>query len=247
MPADLVMQRVLDGAGDEFLITDGDNIQWMLGDFQSDPRWFASPHRGSLSLGWGISPTLLDLALSVMRWYYDNAGSDWFMVGPSGGGYLYPSRYPGADLAPHTARLPDAMDRADLGVVQIIDFDSFDDTRLWSTYLRRPAIEGLIYLEYSRYGHPQGAGRLRRPQAGDLRAYDALGRVAGRRRRERHGRAERGGPGPALGGRVLGGDVARVEQVGGQRQGGDRQPRAPHVQVVAPDVLVRMVARNVEH
>lgn len=139
-----------------FLITDGDNIQWMLGDFPTDKRWFGSPHRGKVDLGWGISPSLIDLAPSVMRWYYDQSAKDRFVVGPSGGGYMYPSRYPQAALEKHTASLAGAMDRADLSVVQIIDFDSFHDKALWSTYLKRPEIDGLIYLEYSRYDSHKG-------------------------------------------------------------------------------------------
>ncbi|MEQ7008594.1 GxGYxYP domain-containing protein [Actinopolymorpha sp. B17G11] len=144
-----------------FLITDGDNIQWMLGDFQSSANWFASPHRGAVDLGWGISPSLIDLAPSVMRWYYDHASAgahrDRFVAGPSGGGYLYPSMYPRAELDLHTARLATSMRRADLHVAQIIDFDSFSDTALWSAYLQRDQIDGLIYLEYSRYDSHKGA------------------------------------------------------------------------------------------
>jgi hypothetical protein len=34
-----------------FLITDGDNLQWMLGDFPTDARWFGSPHRGKVGEG----------------------------------------------------------------------------------------------------------------------------------------------------------------------------------------------------
>jgi hypothetical protein len=143
-----------------FLITDGDNIQWMLGDFQSSTRWFASPHRGSVDLGWGISPSLIDVAPSVMRWYYDHASAgthrDRFVAGPSGGGYLYPSMYPRAELDLHTARLATSMRRADLRVAQIIDFGSFADTDLWSAYLQRDQIDGLIYLEYSRYDTHKG-------------------------------------------------------------------------------------------
>ena len=48
------------------------------------------------------------------------------------------------------------MGRADLSVAQIIDFDAFDNTRLWSSYLKRPEIDGLIYLEYSRYDGLKG-------------------------------------------------------------------------------------------
>ncbi|TCO21241.1 GxGYxY motif-containing protein [Kribbella steppae] len=137
-----------------FLITDGDNIQWMLGDFPTDQRWFGSPQRGKVDLGWGISPSLIDLAPSVMRWYYDQSVKDRWVVGPSGGGYMYPSRYPSAALERHTASLANSMERADLSAVQIIDFDSFQDKRLWSSYLKHRQIDGLIYLEYSRYdGH----------------------------------------------------------------------------------------------
>jgi hypothetical protein len=139
-----------------FLITDGDNIQWMLGDFPTDKRWFGSPLRGQVDLGWGISPSLIDLAPSVMRWFYDKSTRDRWVVGPSGAGYMYPSRYPSAALEKHTASLARAMERADLSVAQIIDFDAFKNTRLWSSYLKHPEIDGLIYLEYSRYDSLKG-------------------------------------------------------------------------------------------
>ena len=229
-----------------FLITDGDNIQWMLGDFQSDARWYASPHRGNLGLGWGISPTLVDLAPSVMRWYYDNAGTDRFVVGPSGGGYLYPSRYPRSELALHTSRLSDAMARADLGVVQIIDFDAFDDTALWSTYLRRPAIEGLIYLEYSRYDSLKGrvvwAGGKPVISARTM-LWDGLpGADEASVTAELNAAATN--PHSAAGYSVVmwhawSKSVNHVKTV--------IDNLAPHVQVVAPDTLVKMVARNVKH
>jgi hypothetical protein len=139
-----------------FLITDGDNIQWALGDFPTDPRWFGSPRRGEVDLGWGISPSLIDLAPSVMRWFYDQSVKDRWVVGPSGGGYMYPSRYPAGALAKHTASLARAMGRSDLSVAQIIDFDAFGNTGVWSSYLKHREIDGLIYLEYSRYDGLKG-------------------------------------------------------------------------------------------
>ncbi|MFF0342093.1 GxGYxYP domain-containing protein [Kribbella sp. NPDC004875] len=139
-----------------FLITDGDNIQWALGDFPTDPRWFGSPRRGEVDLGWGISPSLIDVAPSVMRWFYDQSRKDRWVVGPSGGGYMYPSRYPAGALDKHTAALAQAMGRADLSVAQIIDFDAFEKTGVWSSYLKHREIDGLIYLEYSRYDGLKG-------------------------------------------------------------------------------------------
>jgi hypothetical protein len=37
-----------------FLMTDGDNIQWLLGPFSTSPSWFASPDRGLVPLGWTV-------------------------------------------------------------------------------------------------------------------------------------------------------------------------------------------------
>ncbi|WP_152361619.1 GxGYxYP domain-containing protein [Microlunatus speluncae] len=146
-----------------FVVTDGDNVQWMLNDLPTGPNWFASPRRGTFDVGWGVPPSAIDLAPSVLDWYYRNASAgphhDRFVVGPSGGGYLYPSRYPRDELDRHTARLARAMKRADLGVVQILDFESFDDPDLWSAYLRHDQITGLIYLEYSRYDGLRGRVR----------------------------------------------------------------------------------------
>jgi hypothetical protein len=226
-----------------FLITDGDNIQWMLGDFPTSPRWFGNPNRGRTDLGWGISPSLVDLAPSVMRWYYDQASRDRFVVGPSGGGYMYPSRYPRTALDQHTASLARSMERADLSVVQIIDFDSFPDAGLWSTYLKRPQIDGLIYLEYSRYDAHKGEviwanGKpvisARTMLWDGLPGADEASVIAELNNATRN-------PGSTEGYSVVLwhawsktlDDVMTV--VDGL---------APHVKVVPPDTLVKMVARN---
>src|SRR5664279_4523388 len=67
-----------------FVVTDGDNVQWNLGGF---PGYFNNPARGSFNMGWALSPSLADLAPSVLRWYFDNSsnglGRDFFVAGPS--------------------------------------------------------------------------------------------------------------------------------------------------------------------
>jgi GxGYxYP putative glycoside hydrolase C-terminal domain/GxGYxY sequence motif in domain of unknown function N-terminal len=233
-----------------FLITDGDNIQWMLGDFQSSERWYASPLRGTLDLGWAVSPSLVDVAPSVLRWYYDNASAgghqDRFVVGPSGGGYLYPSMYPRGELDLHTSRLATAMDRSDLGVVQIIDFESFDDTALWSTYLKRPEIDGLIYLEYSRYDTHKGRivwARDKPVVSARTMLWDGLpgaDEASVTTELNAAGRDPSTGDGYSI---VMwhawSKSVENVKAV--------VDNLAPHVKVVTPDVLVRLVARNVRH
>lgn len=85
-----------------FLMTDGDNVQWLLSGFATQSNWFGSPDRGHVPMGWTLSPSLSELAPIVMKYLYDNgsngtgaAGSgnqyaDYFVGGVSGYGYFYP-------------------------------------------------------------------------------------------------------------------------------------------------------------
>lgn len=141
-----------------FLMTDGDNVQENLG---SLPGFFNSPARGSFNMGWALSPSLADLAPAVLRWYFESAsngaGRDFFVAGPSGVGYFYPSQLPAAALALQTQALSDYMSRADLNIAQVIDFNSFTNAGVWNQYLSQPAIDALIYEEYSQYDQPFGS------------------------------------------------------------------------------------------
>ena len=131
-----------------FVVSDGDNVQWDLRGLQ---QYYGNADRGSFSVGYGISPSLVDLAPSVLRWYYENASSgvaqDQFIAGPSGGGYVYPSRMISDDLDRFVRRLNVYMGLADLRIAEILDDqDSFDRTDLWSQYLRQPNIDALFYF-----------------------------------------------------------------------------------------------------
>ncbi|HEY6738823.1 MAG TPA: GxGYxYP domain-containing protein [Actinopolymorphaceae bacterium] len=232
-----------------FVLTDGDNIQWLLGDHQSSSRWFSSPHRGTFDMGWGISPSLIDLAPTVLKWYYDNQSSgphhDRFVVGPSGGGYLYPGRYPRGELELHTERLNAAMARADLSVVQIIDFDTFPRTDLWSTYLKRPHIDGLIYLEYSRYDSHKGKVQWVHDKpvvSARTMLWEGLSGADEASVIDELNTATRN-PGSTEGYSVVmvhawSKDLGNVRTV--------IDGLAPHVEVVPPDALISMTARNVQ-
>jgi hypothetical protein len=135
-----------------FVITDGDNVQWNVGDLAG---YYSHAARGSFNMGWSISPALADLAPSVLRWYYDNASNtpnrDVFTAGTSGMGYFYPSKYPGTELDIHAEKLNSFMGRADIDIVHVNDFYSVSRLDLWNKYLSQPNIQGLFYLEYSRY------------------------------------------------------------------------------------------------
>lgn len=107
-----------------FLMTDGDNIQWLLNDFMA-PAWFGSPDRGKFPLGWTVSPAMAELAPSVLKQYYSlsNETDNW-VAGPSGIGYTIPERFP-AGFEGFCSLTKDMMHKADLHIVNLIQ-DSAD-------------------------------------------------------------------------------------------------------------------------
>ncbi|MDR1789833.1 MAG: hypothetical protein LBR12_05775 [Opitutaceae bacterium] len=142
-----------------FVLTDGDNLGWTLKSFAGDgkQRWFSSPLRGKFPMNYGLSPSLRDLAPPALQWFYRNAKTggaarDYFVAGPSGLGYFYPTDYPGKKLlAEHTRKLARTMAAAGMRYVEIIDTDAAERADLWKLYLDHPEIGGLILLDYVPY------------------------------------------------------------------------------------------------
>ena len=137
-----------------FIMSDGDNQQWNLGSNYGSPKWFGSPYRGNFNLGWSMSPSLYYLAPTVLNMYYKSASTgdtnDYFIVSPSGNGYMYPSRFDKDSLLLNVERLNDYMKKVDEKYVAILDDDSLNNISLWDNYTSKPNIHGLFYLNYSK-------------------------------------------------------------------------------------------------
>lgn len=144
-----------------FVMTDGDNVQWLLGDFVSDPGTYGSQHRGRCNLGWTISPALAELAPTAMKYIYDTAstnptGQDYFIAGPSGMGYFYPEQCPTLDSATSiTGRM---MNKAGLSIVNVIG-NSFDRIYL-QPYLEQSNIDAVFYYPFQDGYQGQGGEAL---------------------------------------------------------------------------------------
>jgi len=79
-----------------FLMSDGDNVQWLLGGFASSAAYFGSPDRGHVPMGWTVSSSLIDLAPAALHYLYRTASdgselpfADCFVAGLSGASYSY--------------------------------------------------------------------------------------------------------------------------------------------------------------
>ena len=132
-----------------FVMTDGDNIQWLMGAFADNTNWYGSPHRGMANIGWTVSPALAELAPTALKCLYDSArtgpGQDYFIAGPSGMGYTYPDHFQPVDSAAAiTSRM---MGKADLSILNVIG-DIYQAQDL-TPYLMQPNIDGMLYYSFS--------------------------------------------------------------------------------------------------
>ena len=137
-----------------FIMSDGDNMQWLLGSNFNTKNWFGSPYRGKFNLGWSISPSLYYLAPTVFNKYYKSAFSskyyDYFVVPASGNGYMYPSKFPSEKLGDYTKKLNDYMTEVDQKYVLILDDEAFYNKDLWDKYTCNSNIDALLYLNYDK-------------------------------------------------------------------------------------------------
>jgi hypothetical protein len=69
-------------------MSDGDNLVTWRRYFRD---YFNDPLHGTFPVGWGMAPTLIDVAPTWAQWYYDKATpNDEFICDVSGVGYIYP-------------------------------------------------------------------------------------------------------------------------------------------------------------
>lgn len=70
-----------------FTMSDGDNLCTWRDYFRT---YFEDPLHGTIPIGWGMGPTLIDNAPVWARWYYDHSTpNDEFLCDVSGVGYIY--------------------------------------------------------------------------------------------------------------------------------------------------------------
>lgn len=140
-----------------FLMSDGDNVQWMLNLFAEDSRWFGSENRGLMDIGWTIPPALSEIAPTVMSKLYDMAestaaGKDYFIAGPSGHTYHFPELYPALESS--CDLMNSFLDKSDLSIVNILG-NAYNES-VFHPYLKQESVDGLFYYDYSNYSKMKG-------------------------------------------------------------------------------------------
>jgi GxGYxYP putative glycoside hydrolase C-terminal domain/GxGYxY sequence motif in domain of unknown function N-terminal len=102
-----------------FTISDGDNLQY--NQHRMAQLW-QDPVRGTIPIGWTISPTLVRVAPALAAYYTRTATpNDELVAGPSGAGYMLPSCWPAAYLPAFLQRTGQLMQAMNLDVIEVLD------------------------------------------------------------------------------------------------------------------------------
>jgi hypothetical protein len=102
-----------------FTMSDGDNLQYCQ--HRMYHLW-QDAARGSVPLGWTISPLLPEAAPALAEYYRRTASvSDELIAGPSGAGYILPSKWPGAQLDSFLRLTGTRMQRMGLSLIETLD------------------------------------------------------------------------------------------------------------------------------
>jgi len=139
-----------------FVVSDGDNVQWLLNGFVDSPGFWANPWRGTFPVTWELAPLLAELAPRVLAHLYRTATPfDDFVAGPSGAGYYFPSQSPQrTELAALTGR---SMPPAQLRAVSLLN--SGGGLEAADEVLAQPSVDGVLFKDYAPYHRFAGSIR----------------------------------------------------------------------------------------
>ena len=138
------------------LMSDGDNVQWLLNNFLTNSSYYGSSYRGSLEMNWGVPCAGASITSPAIRYMYDKATrQDHFVAQLSGTGYTFPSKWSDKareDLAYTTA---ESMERLGVSVLEVLDDHGFK-AEYFEDFMYQDAISGALYIDYSDYSGEDG-------------------------------------------------------------------------------------------
>jgi len=138
------------------IMSDGDNLQWLLNGFAADSKWYNSQHRGRFSLGWGLPATAIDVAAPMLEYVYgEMSREDEFIMQLSGLGYTFPSQWNKAELEKMAEKLSSNMERMDMKYAEILDDNAFEK-EYFDPFTKQEGIDGVFYIDYWDYSGMKG-------------------------------------------------------------------------------------------
>ena len=142
-----------------FIMSDGDNIQWVLNDWSSPPGgddWWNSEQRGKAKIGWTLNPTLATIAEPVFKTIMGSiTEKDEFIAGPSGAGYSFPNDFSDEAFEAFAQETEYQMAAAGQRTVNVLaDEGKIEEM---GPLLKQDGIDAIIMYEYNGYSELEGA------------------------------------------------------------------------------------------
>ena len=129
-----------------FTISDGDNLQYCQHRMKNIWRDSA---RGTLPIGWTLSPSLLHAAPRLAEYYLKSATSnDEFIAGPSGAGYIFPSHWPAEHIDAFLQITGKQMQAMNMTTLEILDTDYWQSSGL--PFISNIRQTGMIFSDEER-------------------------------------------------------------------------------------------------
>ena len=105
--------------------------------------------RGTLPIGWTLSPALMQIAPAMAAYYLLSATTnDEFIAGPSGAAYLFPSYYPEERLIPFLQQTGEAMQTMAMTTLEVLDSDALYSSGL--PLISKASLDGMAFTDRQR-------------------------------------------------------------------------------------------------
>ena len=149
-----------------FVTTDGDNVQWAMGDYIHNGSYWRAPGRGRFPMGWSFpAEQLAQIAPMALAELAATQSPNDQMIS-FGGGYYYPDEYGQDAEGDRFAHLERKVDQfapyfEKLGIRMLIvltmDWKGDAARRAYEIYAKRiPGLAGVMVLQYYPYNAGQG-------------------------------------------------------------------------------------------
>jgi len=157
------------GSAASFIMSDGDNVQWFMGDFCLSKDYWASPAHGAFPVGWGTPFACLDQACPATCAYLADTQPPETTLNLHAGGYYYPDLL-GSKLEPekrheilvkHARRLNHYMNRSGGTTLMFLcmDMESAAAKEAYAVYAHEiERLVGMFVIQY--YPYEGGDGKV---------------------------------------------------------------------------------------
>lgn len=129
-----------------FVVSDGDNLQLLQGDFISSKHWH-HPDRGSWPTSWSYSPATVHLMPSLLAYVRRTATvNDSLSSGPSGIGYSYPQLYTPVARELHAKATNELMVAAGMRLANVIGVAPSEQSV--AALAAQANVDGIVYFTF---------------------------------------------------------------------------------------------------